>query len=366
MERNNFIIMFISLCLFACNNSKQQQFDEIQYDASVLENGEFIDLSLTDISSDFLFSTPRQIDFVTDSLLVVFDNKTVTGKLAHLFTKSGKPVGSFGMIGKGHGEMIYPYNICVGEDNRSVYFFDWRTSNSVRFMVDDILAGRNVPVVIHLADSLDGDPNYRFSTVYRFNDKDYIATGYNDEMRIMTVKDNRKVDNYTSYPKVDENEEYTWSIWSNSLWVKFGVTPNRKYLVNTTRIGMLFEIFELNEGKIESKVLKAFYKPEFGIAKGAQPACVIRNEKTISGFFALYCTDKSFWGVIGGPGSTHYNEIYEFNYSGDLLNKYKVKGDVVCLAVNAEDEMYLIMMDKNGEQHLMKADLKSVSRKRAV
>lgn len=359
MEKYNWWVL-IFFFFFSCNDKKQEE--EIVYDASELEQGEFIDLPLVDISSDFLFSQPRQIDFVSDSLLVLFDIKPFNGHLGNLFLKDGKLVGSFGMIGKGSGEMIYPESITIGDDNQSVYFFDWRTSFSVKFMVYDVLCGNNESLVINLIDSLEGD-HALFSSIIRFNDRDYIATGYNGDMRFMWVKNNQKICTYAQYPSLNENEEYTWNLWTNSGWAKIGVSPDHKYLVNTTRIGMLFEIFELNNDGIESNVLKSFYKPEFGVAEGAKPACVTWCEKTTGGFCALYCADKSFWGVIDGPGFTHHNEIYEFGYSGDLLNKYKVDGDVVCLAVNSQDEMYLVVMNKDGEQHLKKVDLKSVSRR---
>lgn len=353
MKKNLLILLPFLLCLCACGDRKAQ---ELTYDATALESADVIELSLTDIPSDFLFSKPKQIDFVTDSLLVVFDNYSGSGKLAHLLTKDGRAVGSFGMIGKGHGEMIYPGSISVGEDARSIYFFDWKTSYSIRFMVEDILAGKNAPAIINTMDSLQAS-YYRLNSLSRFNDKDYIATGYDDKIRIMTVKNDQKLDVYSQYPKLDENEEYTWSLWSNG---RFGVSPDRRHFVNATHIGMLFEIFRLDDGKIKSKVLKAFYKPIFGVADGARPACVIWNKETIGGSNTLYCRNKSFFGVIGGKGNTHYNEIYEFDYNGDLINAYKVNGHVVCLAVNPQDEMYLIVMDDDGEQYLKKADLKSL------
>ena len=355
----------VAFLFFFCSCADKKQEGRIVYDASELEQGEFINLNLTDFPSDFLFSHPQQIDFVSDSLLVVFDTKPSNGRLCNLFSKDGRLIGSFGMIGKGHGEMIYPEKISVGDDNRSIYLFDWRTSFSVKFEVGDVLAGNNEPFLINPMDSLK-EIDKQFGSVIRFNDRDYIAIGYDGDMRLMWVKNNLKVDAYSQYPQLDENEEYTWDLWTNNAWAKIGISPNQKYLVSATRIGMLFEVFELGEGKISSKELKAFYKPEFGVAEGAKPACVTWCEKTTGGFCALYCTDKSFFGVIDGPGFAHHNEIYEFDYSGDLLNKYKVKDDVVCLAVNDRDEMYLIVMDKDGEQCLKTADLKFVSRKSAV
>ena len=94
--------------------------------------------------------------------------------------------------------------------------------------------------------------------------------------------------------------------------------------------------------------------------KNATPACVVATENTVWGFTALYCTDNGFYGVMGGEKYEHRDVIYEFDYSGELKNKYKVDGQIETLAVNAERMMYLIVVGKGGDMQLMKADLKSV------
>ena len=353
-------IMFVALLsvVMAC---KEQQQNEIQYDKTELEAGDFVRLSLEEVPAAFFFSQPRQIEFVGDSLLVVYDAKPENGRLGHLFSLNGRCLGSFGMIGKGHGEMIYPSGISIGVDNQSIYFFDWHTSRSVKFLISDILSKKNVPYVISVTDSLSYELG-RFNHVIQFSDADYVATKTGEDGRIVKVRDNKVDCIYSQYPAVDENEEYTWSIWGNYLWSKIGVSPDHKYLVNTTRIGMLFEILSMSDsGKIRSEVVKGFYKPEFGLAEGAKPACLTFTEKTIGGVSALYCAKESFFVVMDGPGFSHHDEIYEFNYAGELIHKYKLlDGEVVCLCVNSKREAYIIVMDDEGEQYLGKTKLQEV------
>lgn len=356
--KNKIIPLFLLiLATTACKNTKPTP-DDIEYDTEILDTKRSKNLSLEKVPCDFQFANPEQIDIISDSLLIVFD-KAGNLRLAHLFNFEGENKGSTGMIGRGRGEMISPRGFSIGNDNHSIYFYDFATGFSIKFMVEDILKNKYQPKTIKLMDSLKlAIP--RFSSVYNLTDRDLIGFGYDNNCRIISVNNNRTVDNYTDYPPVDENEEYTWSIWDNMAQRK--ISPNKQYIVNATRIGMMFEIFHLTpQYKLEKKVFKAFHQPEFGLAQGAKPACVTFNEKTFGGFSTLYCTDKSFFGVIDGPAPdySHHNEIYEFDYSGELINKYKIDGEVACLAVSPEYEMYLIVTDKDGEQHLMKTDLKA-------
>lgn len=349
-----FILSFIGIA--SCQKDKSTK--EIEYTPEALEQGMFQELKLTNIPTDFLFANPKQIDRITDSLLVVFD-KAGNQRIAHLFNDAGNHVKSFGMIGKGHGEMIYPEGFNIGQDGKTIYFFDWRTAFSVKFPLENILSQENTPTIINNLDSTNHAIPH-FDYIIRFTDTEYIGFAHTEETRIMCVDHNKPTEVYKDYPQVDENAEITRSIWYNMACQ--GISPDRKHIVITTRIGALLEVFELQNGKITSKTIQAFHKPEFGLAEGVKPACATFNEKTFGGFSTLYCTNKSFFGVIDGPAPdySHHNEIYEFDYSGELINKYKIDGEVACLTVSPEDEMYLIVTDKDGEQHLMKADLKAV------
>lgn len=351
------ILIGIALSAMSCKNKTGTADSEPVYDAAVLQEAKVLSLSPDSIpTGGFLFTSPKQMEIVGDSLLVVF-NQEGQEQVGHVFSTRGKLLGSFGRLGKGHGEMIFPKNFSIGDDKKTVYFFDEQTSSAVKIPIRDILAGKENPSPVPRT-APEGFEDYRQSAAFYFADDRYLALGFEAKSRIMNVEGGQITDNYTAYPRVADNEEHCWSIWN--YVPRWGISPDRKHLVISTYIGCLFEVFSLENGKIRQKCLKAFYEPIYRVAPGAVPEWVTGTEETIYGFYALYCTDKSFWGVIAGEGHAHLNDIYEFGYNGELLRKYRIDGQVMTLAVSPDDVMYLIVLDPDGEQRLKSIDLKTL------
>ena len=93
-------------------------------------------------------------------------------------------------------------------------------------------------------------------------------------------------------------------------------------LVVGTYIGGLFEIFSLADGKITSRTVKGFYKPDYVYAEGAIPKCVTLNPETmIGGFRTIVAGNDDFVTVIDGPMSKRINEILTFDYDGNLKTR---------------------------------------------
>lgn len=359
MKKKIFLAIIAVLAMYSCSDHGTPE-DEVKYDPSELSEVEAVALSLEGVEYDSVFSRPDQMDFIGDSLLVVHD-KLGNENIAHLISVGGKYVHGFGKIGKGHGEMLAPHLFSVGEDGKSIYYFDWSTKSTIKFSLDSILAGSNACNVLKTG-RIDGASEYGLNDVWHIADEAFYGFGYDDVCRLMAVEDGKVQDIYTTYPPVDENEENKWSIWNNMA--KIGVSPDHKHIVIGTAIGSMFEVFSVDNGKISRDVFKAFYKPIYRLAQGAVPACVVATEETVWGFTSLYCTNESFWGVMGGEGFSHRDVIYEFSYSGELLNKYKVDGQVEVLAVNPQGEMYLVMTGEDKDLHLMRADLNNVKRRK--
>lgn len=354
MKRIVYIGILLLFMLPSCKDNRDAADIAVAYTPEILESAKTIKLHPNIVPTDFSFSRPKQMDFITDSLIVIYD-EIGSKKVGKIFTRSGKHKGEFGTIGKGHGEMIFPELFSIGKTKQSIYFFDIQMHHSLKYNVDDVLSNRNV-VKTMKAPTLDGN-EYFTRKVIHISDTDFIALGYDNRLRIQKVERN-KITTYIDYPNVDKNEENNWSIWTNMA--KASISPDGKHLVIGTAIGAMFEVFDIEEGKIERTAFKAFHKPIYTLAKGAHPACVVSTSNTIWGFTSLYCTDKSFWGVMGGEKYMHRNIIYEFDYSGELLNKYITDGQIETLAVTPNRELYFITTDDNGNTHLMMAGLKNM------
>ncbi len=356
MRKLFYIFSMMLFILTSCKDFKVTDDTVVTYEPEILEKAKAIKLHPELITTDFSFSRPLQMDFVADSLIVVYDeigNKNV----GQIVSRSGYHKGQFGVIGKGNGEMIFPENFSIGKDRHFIYFFDLQLHHCLKYNIADVLANQNNVETMKNMTS-DGKKEYNTTKMLYLSDTDFIAFGYDNRLRIQSVKGNKIADTYTDYPNVDENEENKWSIWTNMT--KVSISPNGKHLVIGTAIGAMFEVFDITNGKIEKTVFKAFHKPIYKLAEGARPACVVSDENTVWGFTSLYCTDKSFWGVMGGKEYKHRNVIYEFDYSGELLNKYEIDNQIETFAVTPNREIYFITTDNDGNTHLMKSDLNNI------
>lgn len=349
MVRKIFIVfMFVSI-LVSCQNQENKP---IEYDASVLSSVETLKVSPQNIPSNFSFADPQQISVLGDSLLVVFD-ETMNGKFAHVLRTNGDYVSSFGERGKAKGEMINPQNFSIGKDGKSVYFYDYTLTNTIKFNVDDLLKGNATPAIVNNHQITDKLIN-RFNNVWYFSDHSFVGFGYNDKCRILYVENNTIQDNYIDYPSLVEDKECNWSLWNNDA--SFVVSPDQKYVVISSGLGMVFEVLNIENGKISSHVVKGFYKAVYDVDYSTKPACVSYMKDTFEGCGSICVSNDGFYKCVlgSGPNFDQNDIIYFFDYNGNLIKKYKVPNPVVCMSKGKTNELYLITVNKNGENSLQK------------
>lgn len=192
-------IIYVGSLLFftltSCKDSKTVNDATVVYTPEVLESVETIKLHPNLVSTDFSFSRPKQMDFITDSLIMVYDeieNKNV----GQVLTRSGKHKGQFGVIGKGNGEMLLPEVFSIGKDKHSIYFFDIQMHRSLKYNIKDVLSNKNVIKTLKSPTS-DGENEYFAKKILYISDTDFIVLGYDNRLRIQSVKDGKVTDTYT-------------------------------------------------------------------------------------------------------------------------------------------------------------------------
>lgn len=348
-------ICFVMLFVVALGSCQKKDKQSAEYDASVLDSMETLKIDAKEISTNFTFADPQKMAMLGDSLLVIFDEKT-SGKIAHVLQTNGEYIGSFGERGKAKGELITPEEFSVGKDGKSVYFYDYKTANTVKFDVSDISKGNVVPTVVDNHQITDKLIN-RFSNVWYFSDHSFLGFGYNDKCRILYVENGKMQDNYVDYPLLDDDVECNWSLWNNAA--SFAVSPDQKHIVITTGLGMVFEVLNIENGKINSHVVKKFHKAVYELAQGAKPKCVSYIPETFEGCGSIYAANGGFYKCVLGSGPYYRQNdiIYYFDYDGKLIKKYKVPKPVVCMCQGKANELYLIVTNEKGEYSLQKISL---------
>lgn len=300
----------------------------IEFDSSEFDNANDTIVEARVISSDFELIKPEGIKMVDDTTFIIFD-KAADSHIAHLISTGGNHLASFGNIGQGPGEFLYPETVSIV--GNKIYVYDFRQCMTHILDRDSIMCGVVQDNYIDCKKTLI-DGVYRFNEVVQISNDEYIGFGMTDKGRIMYVKNDSCLFNYTDFPILVEIPDHNTSLWNS--YACYGVSPDRKHIVVTNGIGMAFEILTIDGCEIKSHVVKGFHKPVYEMAQGAIPPCVTSTEESFEGFRAISLTTDGFYACAGGsyPDYSERSAIYFFDYDGNLRQKYRTDSDIDYLA----------------------------------
>ncbi len=150
----------------------------------------------------------------------------------------------------------------------------------------------------------------------------------------------------------DENDIEEYYFYNSA----FGVRPDGKRGVNVTRNGMLMEIYEIQNNKMQSIGLRRFHCPKMGnnMRTGA--------DDCVRGAFKLYTTNKYIYvnyieqtKLAGSPISS----VAVFDWNGKEVAQYKSNLYISTFAVTPNDNrVYCWIFGPNGEEALCYFELK--------
>ena len=99
------ILSSICLTLYSCKGEQSS----IEYNADALETAETCNATLEKIDTEVELGSPSRIEFISDSLMVIFD-QNVNDYVAHIMDTEGHYITGFGRKGRGEGEIVTPIN----------------------------------------------------------------------------------------------------------------------------------------------------------------------------------------------------------------------------------------------------------------
>ena len=343
------IIIYCALFITMSCNDKAKT---ISYSVDSLKNLTSKVINAEKISTDIQLVTPTQILGINDSLLIIFD--TDADKKCKLINLRGSIIGEFAQLGHSNYEYISPIGISV-ENDSIINVYDYYTGFLTGYFVSDIMTGNTDPYRrINIREILNNKKiNTTINFVQSIGSDQYLLFG-NNKNRIILLDKEEIGYIYNEYPDTDSDEECNWAIWGYS--VQYILAPDNKHLVLTTYIGSLFEIFNLDDGKVKPTILKGFFPPKYNIVNGATPKWISPDEDSPEGFYALCASNNRFYATIGGVDCEQRNELYSFDYKGNPIGKYILSGDVKCLT-QVNDIIFFIIENKNGVYGLYKTNL---------
>lgn len=345
------LISKVVVCCTLCTSNDKPQ--SISYSTASLESLTSKVIKPERMPLGIQLTSPAQIEGVGDSLLVIFD--VDADKKCKLLNLGGSIINEFVRLGHSKDEFVSPVGISV-EDENIVNVYDYSTGMLIGYSIPEVMAGNKNPCRrIDIRGVL--DKNRKTETTINFvqsmGSNRHLLFG-NNQNRIMLLDGEEINYIYSEYPDTDKDEECNWAVWGHS--VRYKLSPDNRHLVLTTYIGTLFEIFNLNDGKVGSTIIKGFSAPEYSIVQGAIPKWISPDGDSPEGFYALCASKNGFYASVGGVDCEHRNEIYSFDYEGNPTCKFLFPGDVRSFT-QVNGIFFFIIEDENGEYGLYKAKL---------
>ncbi len=337
------------LCFGACVSTAKDDDKSVAFDDSDIQRPGKTYTFTQEIETYRQFYDPVSISVVNDTLLLVYDTKG-GDKVCFLLTTDGRRAGEFCRIGRGNGELLEPQRPWVDKDGENIYIYDYKTTHTYKYSVTEILNGNTTPELLRYSDE-NKHIATRFNNVQHLSKNKMVCYGADEKCRFLICEDGQVKHVYTDYPVLDNDADVNRSIWTGSGLQ--AMSPDGKHIVATTYIGAAFEVFDVEEGgTIKSRAIKAYYKPEYSIAKGSHPVCATADINSYHGFVnCLQPLDSSFVSILNGQGPNNItcNTVVEYDYDGNLLNKYVVQdGYIWTMALDSHKNVYAFILDSAG------------------
>ena len=261
--------------------------------------------------------------------------------------KSGEKISAILPYGRGPGEMTSSPDLFVLED--SIYAYSITDSKLYKYYSIRDYTGIMPNDIINFNNRL-------LSWVRPFKNK-YLAgtNARNNRFIIYDVNGNEEF-LYTKYPDFDDIG-YNDSLTVRNIFLggtDVGVKPDGTKFAIVLSHGAMLEIFSISENTISLHKEKRFYPPKMEITDGSLKS-VQALPSQIRGFYDIKTTDEYIYALFDGTRLDGEfippSYIYVFDWDGNPVRSYKVKGGLMRFALDAENKMiYCTTMDMETKE----------------
>lgn len=346
------ILIALAIGLIGCKKHT------ISYNPQIIDDAAQTKATCEIIAEDLECRFPAQIAEL-DSMIIVLD-AAVNENFFHIYSNKGKILAKFGKKGRGYGELIdIPTYFSLDEHSLFV-------------------ADKNKILEYDIAKLLAGEEGYTkqltYNELFKSEDKtvdDLIVVKDNAYFRFRMSPDSRlniispDINSYLTYnalPILNNSDEGTGN--DHIVWrymTRVCISPNKKYIAQTTYIGAVLDILEIAADKIQHVSTRYIIEP---IYEQVDRNNIAITDNTTIGFDALYCTNEYIYGLINGNmgkdlrnrdfQSPYTRNIAVFNWTGDLEHVIATPHMLTSICISPNDRTGYATTYKAGTYNLIK------------
>lgn len=284
----------------------------IIYNPEIMDDVPHIEATCDIIADDIECVYPIQIAEL-DSMIIVLDF-AVNENFFHIYSNKGQLLAKFGKKGRGYGELIStPTHFSL--DKHSVFVAD--KNKIIEYDIADLLAGNKQYTEQSMNNEvfkLNGNlPN----NIY-VKDGAYYCFCMSPDSRLKIISSD--IDSCLTYnilPILNNSDE---GIADNHIVWRYMphtcISPNKRYIAQTTYIGAVLDILEITNDKIQHVSTQYIIEPVYEKFDHNNITIV---DDTVIGFDAVCCTNEYIYGLINGNmGKSLRNRDFQYPYTRNI------------------------------------------------
>ena len=324
MNIQKFYAILLLFVIVSCNS------DDYGYIAP--EFKQTLDRSVSILNDEFIFSYSTYLTIVDSLLIAAFKTNSTTGYF-HIFSKhTGEYLKSFSGIGHGPGELLNG-SLSFSTDPVNKKLYVPKESNDSRVVVFDISLAMEREFVPFEEIEANRSPGFMRGDLH-FKDDIFLVAHKRESFRYALVNSaSDTIATYYTYPVINEvdknNEMNRIAYYGVNFYVN--IKPDRTKLVSTTTTGLLMEIFDISNEKIELLYLWRYIKPSYEIRSG-----IVFSSGKDKGVGNFQVTDSYIYGIYFDEEDRSSNNIWVFDWEGVPVKRYQLDKNVYRIAIDEE------------------------------
>ncbi len=302
-----------------------------------------------EIISDELYLNLANDIFLHDSCLFLVAYNQTDNTTLQIYDKAGNKLRGAVRYGRGPGETQALMQTHI-EGNELVYFFYGKT---LRYDISSLAGNHNTPK-FSLADV---DVPVSADFVCQLDEGAQLVVSGESPRVVLRDSLGNVQSEYDIFPVKDETMARMVSLFSY-----YEVSHDNSKLVAATSMGVVLEIFSIEEDSIKVASSGNYVEPDFDVIPGSYDF----NERTVMGFNDVFATNDRIYAVYDGEVNPYWNDgdrqtftkIAVFDWEGNpielIRTDYSI--DKICFS-EAENTIYAAVKDHDGIMYLAKMEI---------
>ncbi|AXG69863.1 TolB-like 6-blade propeller-like protein [Kordia sp. SMS9] len=333
--RNLLAILLVFFIAISCTKTKVDWYEKVNLTTTTKIN------KVATLKSSDSLSNPEKLKKLGAKLFII-DSKS--NKVIKAFTTDDTYIGSFGMKGKGPGEILSPFG-SLDFHNDKVWIFDGTLNKYLGFQQDSIGSNDYKPT----ENELFFDSKVMFYELGWLDAETIVGLDVseaNNRLLFYNIT-TKQITNKGSLPPLPKNN-IPISIHKQSFMATLKVKPDKNKIALANLYADLIEIYNKDGSDVVKVKTNLDFLPKYELANNGYQTVMGQGGDTKFGYIDMCVSDAKIYALFSGKtravspfafGKT----IHVFDWKGTLLDVIELEKESIAIEIDTDDKNLFVI-----------------------